>query len=177
MVPFKGASGPPAIAVRALSRPTFAPFRPPPPSSDFSRLRPPLLSLYSHSPRLSNNLLSSTMVHPLQHQFLATPHITPHIHHTKYAHGPENDTPNQCTSPLPRPLSLGLTRPPQSSAATSSISQKPASTWRRSISSATRPPPSSTRTPSGTRAPSSPPPAPSSISPGKRQAGAPKTSA
>ncbi|KAF8530470.1 ATP-utilizing phosphoenolpyruvate carboxykinase [Hysterangium stoloniferum] len=35
------------------------------------------------------------MVHPLQQQFLKTPHITPHILHTKYANQPENDAPNQ----------------------------------------------------------------------------------
>ena len=95
-MPFKGASIPSSTALLARGPCRFCrPFRLFPPSSEFSRLRPELLSLYSYISRSRDNLLSSTMIHPLQ-QYLTTPHITPHIHHTKYAHSPENDTPNQC---------------------------------------------------------------------------------
>lgn len=50
-------------------------------------------------PALTHFPLTTTpaaMVHPLSHHVLHTPYITPHILHTKYAHGPENDAPNHC---------------------------------------------------------------------------------
>lgn len=76
---------------------SFHSFRTVPPVSDSSRLRPGQPTLNSGTWADWNRyLLLSTMAPSLQHQFLTTPHITPHIHHTKYAHSPENDTPNQC---------------------------------------------------------------------------------
>jgi hypothetical protein len=65
----------------------------------------------------------------------------------------------------------------QSSAVTLSTSLKLASTWRRSLSSATRLQLCFMRMPSGTRVPSSPPQAPSSTSLERRPAARPRTSA
>jgi hypothetical protein len=71
------------------------------------RLRPQHMTLNSPYSTKHSSIFSPplprlpAMVHPLQHQFLHTPHITPHILHTKYANQPENDTPNQCMRNAP----------------------------------------------------------------------------